>query len=71
VVPVQDLPASEHALWVQSDALLLDLGCDDDTRLAAAWYAVARAYPEAWRDAAQQVPPAVRRLVEGQQQAGR
>ncbi|HJP98614.1 MAG TPA: HD domain-containing protein, partial [Rhodanobacteraceae bacterium] len=69
VVPVDGLPAAEHALWAQSDALLRDLDCDDDTRLAAAWYAVARAQPSTWHDAVQRVSPAVRRLVEGQQQA--
>ncbi|MGH8215527.1 MAG: RelA/SpoT family protein [Rhodanobacteraceae bacterium] len=67
--PVDGLPAARHALWAESDALLRDLGCDDDTRLAAAWYAVACSRPEAWRDAMEQVSPAVRRLVEGQQQA--
>ncbi|HET7593576.1 MAG TPA: bifunctional (p)ppGpp synthetase/guanosine-3',5'-bis(diphosphate) 3'-pyrophosphohydrolase [Rhodanobacteraceae bacterium] len=69
--PVDGLPAGERALWAQTDALLCDLGCDDDTRAAAAWYAVACARPEAWRDAVPQVTAAVCRLVEGQQQAER
>jgi GTP pyrophosphokinase len=68
-VPVDGLPAAEHALWAQSDALLRDLGCDDETRLAAAWHAVAHAQPPAWLEAMQRVSPAVRRLVEGQRQA--
>lgn len=68
-IPLDGLPAAEHALWEQTDALLLDIGCDDETRAAAAWYAVACSRPAVWRDAMHQVAPAVRRLVEGQQQA--
>ncbi len=68
-VPVDGLPSTDHALWTQTDTLLRDLGCDDETRLAAAWYAIARARPPGWLDAMQRISPAVRRLVEGQQQA--
>jgi GTP pyrophosphokinase len=51
--------------------LLAAIDCDGDTRAAAAWYAVADVEPEAWNKVAAQVPDAVRRLVEGQQQAER
>ncbi|HET7611622.1 MAG TPA: bifunctional (p)ppGpp synthetase/guanosine-3',5'-bis(diphosphate) 3'-pyrophosphohydrolase [Rhodanobacteraceae bacterium] len=65
------LPAAERALLAQTDALLRDLDCDDDTRAAAAWYAVARLRPDDWRGAMPRVTAGTRRLVEGQQQAER
>lgn len=71
LAPIAGLPATERALWTDTDALLRDLGCDDGTRTAAAWYAVACTHPEAWREAAEQASEPVRRLVEGQQQAER
>jgi GTP pyrophosphokinase len=68
---VATLPAAAHALWVTIDALLAAVGCDDDTRTAAAWYTVACAEPAAWQAAAARTSDAVRRLVDGQQQAER
>jgi GTP pyrophosphokinase len=68
---VDGLPAAERALLAQTDALLRDLDCDDDTRAAAAWYAVARLRPDDWRGAMPRVTAGTRRLVEGQQQAER
>ena len=65
------LPASERALWSDTDALLRGLGCDDDTRVAAAWYAVACVQPAAWAQAAAGASESLRRLVSGQQQAER
>lgn len=69
--PVTALPEREHGLWREIDALLAGLGCDDDTRAAAAWYAITRVDPPAWDSIAAQAPEALRRLVEGQQQAER
>jgi GTP pyrophosphokinase len=69
-VPLLDgLPVAERALWNDTDALLRGLGCDDDTRVAAAWYAVACVQPVAWEQAAAGVSESLRRLVSGQQQA--
>ncbi|HET7931059.1 MAG TPA: RelA/SpoT family protein [Rhodanobacteraceae bacterium] len=65
------LPTAERALWRDADALLQGLGCDDDTRAAAAWYAVACVQPEAWEQAAAGTSESLRRLVGGQQQAER
>ena len=67
--PVVALPADERGLCEETDALLAAVGCDEDTRAAAAWYAVARAKPEAWSAVSAQASDALRRLVEGQQQA--
>ncbi|MGH8156270.1 MAG: HD domain-containing protein, partial [Rhodanobacteraceae bacterium] len=69
--PVASLSAPERALWKNTDALLRGIGCDDDTLSAAAWYAVAQVHPETWSGIATAAPEAVRRLVEGQQQAER
>ena len=69
--PVATLTAAERALWSETDALLRDIGCDAETRDAAAWYAVARVHPEAWLAENAHAPEALRRLVEGQQQAER
>ena len=69
--PVAGLPPAARDLWQQIDALLAAIGCDDDTRAAAAWYAVAGVDPTAWQTAAGNAPEALRRLVEGQQQAER
>ena len=69
--PVAALPVTEHARWADTDALLRDLGCDDDTRTAAGWYAVASTQPAVWGKAVEQASEPVRRLVEGQQQAER
>jgi GTP pyrophosphokinase len=65
------LPDATRALWADTDALLRDLGCDDETRAAAGWYALAGTHPEAWRSASAQATDSLRRLVEGQQQAER
>jgi GTP pyrophosphokinase len=69
--PVAVLPASEHAIWKQMDALLASVGCDEDTRASSGWYAVARVDPAAWVNVRAHAPDALRRLVEGQQQAER
>jgi GTP pyrophosphokinase len=69
--PATALPEPGRGLWRETDALLAAIDCDGDTRAAAAWYAVADADPEAWNKVAAQVPDALRRLVEGQQQAER
>src|SRR6185437_4197107 len=69
--PVASLPAHEHGLWQQTDALLGSVDCDEDTRAAAAWYAVARNDPDAWNAIAARALEPLRRLVEGQQQAER
>ncbi|HEU0276685.1 MAG TPA: bifunctional (p)ppGpp synthetase/guanosine-3',5'-bis(diphosphate) 3'-pyrophosphohydrolase [Rhodanobacteraceae bacterium] len=69
--PVEVLPSAQRVLWAQTDQLLRELGCDDDTRAAAAWYAVAGARPEAWAEAAAHASEPLRRLVAGQQQAER
>ncbi|TAM95587.1 MAG: bifunctional (p)ppGpp synthetase/guanosine-3',5'-bis(diphosphate) 3'-pyrophosphohydrolase [Rhodanobacteraceae bacterium] len=70
-LPVAALPADERGLWEETDALLAAVGCDEDTRVAAAWYAVARVRPEAWLAVGAQASEALHRLVEGQQQAER
>ncbi len=70
-VPVAALPAAERALVAETDALLADLGCDDETRAAAAWYAIARVHPEAWHDCSARAADSLRRLVLGQRQAER
>jgi len=69
--PVASLPERERGLWRETDALLAAVGCDDDTRGAAGWYSVARVDPDAWNAVVAQTPDALRRLVEGQQQAER
>jgi GTP pyrophosphokinase len=70
-IPVATLPAMASALWVDTDALLRDIGCDPETRAAAGWYAVACANPEAWLAESGHAPESLRRLVEGQQRAER
>src|SRR5690242_11475766 len=67
----RELPATERALSAASCELLDRLGCDDDTRLAVWWYALARAQPQAWAERSAQVAEPVRRLVEGQREAER
>ena len=69
--PVASLPERERGLWQETDALLAGVGCDDDTRRAAGCYAVARVDPDAGDTLVAQAPEALRRLVEGQQQAER
>ena len=69
--PVAALPERERGQWQETDALLAEVGCDDDTRAAAGWYAVARVDPDAWSAICERAPEALRRLVEGQQQAER
>ncbi|HEX5354481.1 MAG TPA: HD domain-containing protein [Rhodanobacteraceae bacterium] len=69
--PVATLPAAARALCADTDALLGDLGCDDETRAAAAWYAVACVYPESWHAHSARAPDSLRRLVQDQQQAER
>ncbi|HET6905365.1 MAG TPA: HD domain-containing protein, partial [Rhodanobacteraceae bacterium] len=66
-----ELPASERELTVVVCELLDRLGCDEDTRAAAWWYALARAQPDAWAERAGQLPEPLRRLVEGQREAER
>ena len=70
-IPVATLPEVERALWMDTDALLRDLGCDAETRTAAEWYAVACVHPEAWLAESGHAPESLRRLVEGQQRAER
>ncbi len=65
----RELPQEECHLTRAICALLDDLGCDDDTRAAAGWYALARTRPEIWTQQAPAQSEDVRRLVEGQQQA--
>jgi GTP pyrophosphokinase len=65
------LPAVDRALWEDTDALLRDLGCDEETRAAAAWYAAGLVHPDAWTTASAQAADSLRRLVQGQQQAER
>jgi GTP pyrophosphokinase len=67
----RDLPAAENELTVAVCELLEQLGCDEGTRLAAWWYALARTQPQAWAEHAAQLPEPVRRLVEGQREAER
>jgi len=69
--PIAMLPAGDRALWAETDALLRDIGCDAETCVAAGWYAVAVAHPQAWLAESARAPESVRRLVEGQQQAER
>ncbi|HEY8231003.1 MAG TPA: HD domain-containing protein, partial [Rhodanobacteraceae bacterium] len=69
--PLASLPERERGLWQETDALLAEVGCDDDARGAAGWYAVARVDPNAWNTIVARAPDALRRLVEGQQQAER
>lgn len=69
--PVAALPTSERALWEDTDALLRDVGCDEETLAAAAWYAVALVQPGAWAAVSAGAPDSLRRLVQGQQQAER
>ncbi|HEY3519647.1 MAG TPA: bifunctional (p)ppGpp synthetase/guanosine-3',5'-bis(diphosphate) 3'-pyrophosphohydrolase [Rhodanobacteraceae bacterium] len=65
----RDLPREERELTTVVCDLLDSLGCDDDTRAAAWWYALARAQPQAWTERAGAIGEDVRRLVEGQRQA--
>ncbi|MGH8212491.1 MAG: RelA/SpoT family protein [Rhodanobacteraceae bacterium] len=65
----RDLPEEERELATVVCALLDSLGCDDDTRAAAWWYALAHAQPQAWAERSASLGEDVRRLVEGQQQA--
>jgi GTP pyrophosphokinase len=66
-----DLPAEARALTQATCELLDRLGCDEDTRAAAWWYALARAQPEHWAAHSTQPAEPVRRLVEGQREAER
>ncbi|MBS0431803.1 MAG: bifunctional (p)ppGpp synthetase/guanosine-3',5'-bis(diphosphate) 3'-pyrophosphohydrolase [Proteobacteria bacterium] len=63
------LPPDERALVLVMRDLLEGLGCDEDTRAAAWWYALAVAQPEEWTRQAAALSEDVRRLVEGQQHA--
>ncbi|HLI18274.1 MAG TPA: bifunctional (p)ppGpp synthetase/guanosine-3',5'-bis(diphosphate) 3'-pyrophosphohydrolase [Rhodanobacteraceae bacterium] len=69
--PVAALPAKERGLWQEIDALLVAVGCDEETRAAAAWYAAAGDDPDSWESARAHASETLRRLVEGQQQAER
>ncbi len=69
--PIDALPARERALAGEVDALLRALGCDEDTRAAARWYAIAGAQPERWERESAHAGEAVQRLVDGQVQAER
>src|SRR5690348_4619985 len=66
-----DLAADARALTEVTCELLERLGCDEDTRAAAWWYALARAQPENWAERSTRVSEPVRRLVEGQREAER
>ncbi|HET9835373.1 MAG TPA: bifunctional (p)ppGpp synthetase/guanosine-3',5'-bis(diphosphate) 3'-pyrophosphohydrolase [Rhodanobacteraceae bacterium] len=66
-----ELPPAERELTAVVCELLGRLGCDEDTRLAAWWYALARAQPQAWAERSAPLPESVRRLVEGQREAER
>jgi len=66
-----DLAADVRALTEVTCELLEQLGCDEDTRAAAWWYALARAQPENWAERSARVSEPVRRLVEGQREAER
>jgi len=68
---VRDLPAAERTLGIAVCELLDQLGCDEDTRAAAWWYALARTRPQTWAEQSAALPEAVRRLVEGQREAER
>jgi GTP pyrophosphokinase len=65
------LPARERALWADTDCLLRGLGCDDETRAAAAWYALQRVRPAVWAETSVHATEGLRLLVEGQQRAER
>jgi GTP pyrophosphokinase len=66
---VRELPPEERELARAVCVLLDSLGCDDDTRAAAWWYALARARPEIWMQHAPALSEDLRRLVDDQQQA--
>ncbi|MGH8163619.1 MAG: HD domain-containing protein, partial [Rhodanobacteraceae bacterium] len=70
-VIAQSLAADERALTGKVCALLAALGCDDATRAAAWWYALARAHPGIWAAQSRGLSESVRRLVEGQLEAER
>ncbi|MEO6969121.1 MAG: bifunctional (p)ppGpp synthetase/guanosine-3',5'-bis(diphosphate) 3'-pyrophosphohydrolase [Rhodanobacteraceae bacterium] len=70
-VVAQSLVAGERALTGKVCELLDALGCDDDTRAAAWWYALARDNPGVWATQSAGLSASVRRLVEGQREAER
>ena len=67
----RELSAGERALTTVTCELLDQMGCDEDTRAAAWWYALARAQAPIWTERSAQLPEPVRRLVEGQREAER
>ena len=66
-----ELASPERELTAVACELLDRLGCDEDTLVAAWWYALARTQPQAWAERCTQVSETVRRLVEGQREAER
>jgi len=64
-----ELPEADRASAAAVCSLLESLGCDEDARAAAWWYAIARARPQVWAEHSSGVSEDVRRLVEGQMQA--
>ncbi|RAP59411.1 bifunctional (p)ppGpp synthetase/guanosine-3',5'-bis(diphosphate) 3'-pyrophosphohydrolase [Oleiagrimonas sp. MCCC 1A03011] len=60
------LPEAPCESQTQTLELLASLGCDEETRAAALWFAVAEHDHAAWERAAESLPPGVVRLVEGQ-----
>ncbi|HWG11592.1 MAG TPA: bifunctional (p)ppGpp synthetase/guanosine-3',5'-bis(diphosphate) 3'-pyrophosphohydrolase [Rhodanobacteraceae bacterium] len=63
------LPPAERERVAVICGLLDDLGCDEDTRAAAWWYALAATQPQEWARQGESLSEDVRRLVDGQQQA--
>jgi len=65
------LTDEERAATRKICELLDALGCDDDTRAAAWWFALAHGHPEIWTAQSPGLSESVRRLVEGQHEAER
>ena len=60
------LPAAERATLERTLQLLAQLGCDDETRASAAWFALASHDEPAWKAARAGLPESLVRLVDGQ-----
>ena len=60
------LPEAARATLDQAEQLLAQLGCDDETRASAAWFALASHDQAAWTAASKDLPAPLVRLVEGQ-----
>lgn len=67
----QSLTSADRASTAQVCELLEALGCDEDTRVAAWWYALSRADPDAWKTQSGGLSESICRLVEGQREAER